>query len=287
MKKVLPIILIPVITFGLMHPVSAGTSGTSSRGLYIDAGLGAVFSNTQTSFTTNSNLVLYSPTTIGSSLFSLPNINWRNKFKNGYGINLAFGRYFSQNWHGDVEFLYQNIQRDSYGTYGWLEQNSSSGATYAQQANNPISLTASRADIYSFLTNTAFDFGNGERWNPFLGVGIGIAWLKSGSVQTNNVINIDDPLTPLIETAPALQNSPSLSGTAFAFQFKAGVNYAISEAATAILQYRLFKTTDYKGSKSTIITNPGVTGQTVFYAEQHDIKGLLTNAVELNLRFNL
>ncbi|CEK11653.1 outer membrane protein [Legionella hackeliae] len=272
----------------LPYNVRADTLSTApSRFFYINAGLGAVFSNTTTSNTSNSNSVLYAPTEIGTSLFTLPDINWQNKFKNGYGINLAVGKHFSPNWHGDLEFLYQNIQRETYGTYNWLEQNSTTGATYAQQANNPISKILTRANIYSFMTNASYDLINIGKLQPFFGAGLGLAWLRSNSTQTNNSINIDDPNTPLVETAPAMQNSPSLYGTAFAWQFKAGINYAVSEKGTAILQYRLFKSTDFKANQSSIITNPGTAGQTKFYAGQHDIKGLLTHAVELNLRLDL
>jgi hypothetical protein len=278
--------LISTVAFGLGTKAYAGDLGTPSRGFYINAGVGAVFSNTSTSSTSNSNSVLYSPTAIGTSLFTLPDINWQNQFKNGYGINLAIGKYLSPHWHGDLEFLYQNIQRNTYGTYNWLEQNSTTGATYSQQANNLISRIATRANLYSFMTNASYDF-NAKKLQPFLGAGIGVAWLKSGSTQTNNAINIDDPNTPLVEIAPALQNSPSLYGTAFATQFKAGINYAVSEHTSAILQYRLFKTSDFKASQGTIISNPGTAGQTKFHTGQHDIKGLLTNAVELNLRFDV
>lgn len=288
--KVLPLVLIPLLTFSLVPGVGAGTSGiagVSPRHFYVNAGLGAVFSNSSSRVISDSNSVLYSPTSIGSSLFSLPDINWQNQFKNGYGINLAIGSYFNPYWHGNVEFLYQNIQRDTFGTYGWLERNSLNGATYASQNNNPISRIATRADIYSFLSNATYDFSRFKAMNPFIGVGAGVAWLRSDSTQTNNAINIDDPATPLVETAPARQNSPSLSGTAFAWQIKAGINYALSDLATAILQYRLFATTSFQGSQSSIITNPGMDGQTTFYAGQHDIKGLLTHAVELNFRFNV
>ncbi|MDP3269073.1 MAG: outer membrane beta-barrel protein [Legionella sp.] len=280
--------LISSLFLSLAYNATAGTLGIApSMGFYINAGLGAVFSNTTTSYTSNSNSVLYAPTAIGTSLFTLPDVNWHNKFKNGYGINLAIGKYFNLNWHGDLEFLYQDIQRDTYGTYNWLEQNSTTGATYSQQANNLISKITTRANIYSFMTNASYDLINFGKIQPFLGAGLGLSWLKSGSTQTNNSINIDDPNTPLIETAPAMQNSPSLYGTAFAWQFKAGINYAVSNTATAILQYRLFQTTDFKAGQSTIITNPGMAGQTEFYVGQHDIEGSLTHAVELNLRFDV
>lgn len=273
----------------LAQSATAGTLGSiePSSGLYINAGLGAVFSNTSTNYISNSNSVLFAPTSLGSSLFTLPNINWQNKFKNGYGINLAVGKYFTPNWHGDLEFLYQNIERDTYGNYNWLEQYSTTGAIYAQQFNNPISRITTRANIYSFMTNASYDLIHIGQVQPFVGAGVGVSWLKSGSTQTNNSINIDDPNTPLIETAPARQNSPSLYGTAFAWQFKAGINYVISEKATAILQYRLFDTTDFKARQGTITTNPGVPGQTVFSTREYDFKGLLTHAVELNLRFDV
>lgn len=280
--------LIQAISWTLVHGATAGTLGqTAPIGFYVNTGLGAVFSNTHSNNTSNSNSVFYSPTAVGTSLFTLPDINWQNQFKNGYGINVAVGKYFSPHWHGDFEFLYQNIQRDAEGTYNWLEQNSSTGAIYSQQLNNPISKIATRANIYSLMTNASYDLIHLGSLQPFLGAGVGISWLKSPSTQTNNAINIDDPNTPLIETAPAVQNSPSLYGTAFAWQFKVGVNYMLSEKASAILQYRLFNTTDFKASQGSIITNPGIAGQSRFYTSQHDISGLLTQALELSLRFDL
>lgn len=286
--KIYPFALIQSISLGLGQIAAAGTLGEMpSSGFYINAGLGAVLSNTSTSNISNSNSVLYSPTAIGTSLFTLTNINWHNQFKNGYGINLAVGNYFRPNWHADMEFLYQNIERDTNGTYTWLEQNSTTGAIYAQQPNNPMSNIATRANIYSFMANASYDLFHVGKVQPFLGAGLGVSWLKSSSTQTNNSINIDDPNTPLVETAPALQNSPSLYGTAFAWQFKAGINYAVSDSTTAILQYRLFNTTDFKASQSTIISNPGTAGQAIFYAGQYDIKGLLTQAVDLNMRLDV
>ncbi|HIH8952780.1 TPA: hypothetical protein ACYUQ5_001128 [Legionella pneumophila] len=106
--------LVSFAFLSLAYNAKAGTLGIApSMDFYANAGLGAVFSNTSTSNTSNSNSVLYTPTAIGTSLFTLPNINWQNKFKNGYGINLAVGKYFSSNWHGDLEFLYQNIERET------------------------------------------------------------------------------------------------------------------------------------------------------------------------------
>jgi opacity protein-like surface antigen len=259
----------------------------SSAAYYVSAGVGGAFSNTHDEFTGNSNSVLYSPTAVITSLFTLPNINLHNQFKAGFDVNVAIGEYINPNWRADVEFLYQNLRRDSYGSYGWLEQVAATGAVYAQQANNPISKVSNRANVYSLLTNLAYDFIPSGKWKPLLGVGAGVAWLKAGRLQTNNMIKVDDPITPLVETAPAIQNSPSLYGTAFAYQFKAGVSRSLTERITAILQYRLYGTTRFKASSATILTNPGTAGQTLFYSSPHDVKGLLINAIEVNMRFNV
>lgn len=286
--KICRSVLVSSILLSITYNSSAGTVDLEPVSeFYINAGIGAVFSNTNTSNISDSNSVLYTPTAPGTSLFTLPRINWKNHFNNGYGINLAVGKYVSSHWRSDLEFLYQNIQRNTLGTYNWLEQNALNGSIYAQQFNNLISKKRTRANLYSFMTNASCDLFKVGKLEPFLGAGLGVSWLKSSSTQSNNAINIDDPNTPLIETAPALQNSPSLYGTAFAWQFKAGINYELSPTATAILQYRLFNTTDFKTSKSTIITNPGIAGQTIFYTGQQNIKGLLTQAVELNMRLDV
>lgn len=259
----------------------------ASSKFYIGIGMGAIFSNSSNSFTATSNSVLYSPTAIGTSLFTLNDINWQNKFSNGFDFNAVVGHQLFSSNRFDFEFLYQNIQRDSLGTYGWREQYSTTGAIYAQQANNKISQIAGRATTYSFLTNISHDFNNFGKWQPLIGAGVGVAWLRAGSIQTDNSINIDDPNTPLVETAPAIQTSPSLYGTAFAWQFKVGVGYQVSEMAIATLQYRLYGTTEFKGSSSSIVTSPGTLGQANFYVGEHDINPLLIHAIELNMRFNI
>lgn len=267
--------------------VSLMCSSAVQAGVYFDAGVGGVFSSTNSSYVENSTAVLFTPTAIGTSLFSLPNVNWQNHFKNGFDLSAAAGYRFNDQWRVDEEFLYQNIQRNSFGSYGWLEQNSLTGAVYAQQFNNPISNVSTRAHLYSLMTNAAHDFGAHSGWTPFIGGGIGVSWLRSKSVVTHDIINIDDPNTPLVEKATANQISPSLYGTAFAWQFKAGVSHALSDRASVMLQYRLLGTTDFKASNSLIVTNPGVAGQSNFYVAPSDIDGLLTQAIELNLRLDV
>lgn len=262
-------------------------TGAVPAAVYFNLGAGGVFSSTSNRFIGNSTTVLYGPTAIGTSLFSLPNVNWQNEFNNGFDLNAAVGYRVNDTWRADIEWVYQNLMRYSKGSYDWQEQNPATGAIYARQANNPISDKSKRAHVYSLLTNLAYDLNHHGRWTPFLNGGVGVAWLQSGRVQTNNIINIDDPATPLIETAPAIQHSPSLYGTAFAWQFKTGLAYDVNEKTTAILQYRLFATSHFKAGNSVITSNPGAPGQASFYVAEHDIKGLLTQAIELNLRLNV
>ena len=271
----------------LLPLISVIWCSTVHAGFYLNLGAGAAFSDTKTSFTDNSTSILYSPTSIGTSLFSLPNVNWNNQFKNGFDLNVAAGYHFNANWRAETEFLYQNIKRNSYGSYGWMEQNSVTGAVYAQQINNPISTVSTRAHLYSFLTNAAYDFSSLANWTPFIGGGIGVSWLKSGRVQTYNTIVIDDPNTPIYETAPASQLSPSLYGTAFIWQIKAGISRAMSAHSSFLIQYRLLGTSEFKASNSLIKSNPGLPGESNFYVAQHDIKGLLTQAVEFNYRWDV
>lgn len=271
----------------LILPLFAlSVSPATQAGFYINGGAGGVFSHTKTSFTGDSTPILFSPTALGTSLFTLPQVNWRNRFKDGFDANLAAGYRFNPHWRADIEFVYQNIERASYGSYGWQEQNSITGNIYAQDYNNPISTVHRRAHIYSFLTNAAFDLPNHSPWTPFVSGGIGVAWLSSGRAQTTNLLTVDDPVTPLIETAHAHQTSPALYGTAFAWQFKLGVSHPFYNNSDLILQYRVFATSHFQATKSVITSNPETDIARSFYIGQHDIKGLLTQAIEINIRFN-
>lgn len=66
-------------------------SSAAEAGFYISLGAGGAFSNSANNFSENSTSVLYSPTAIGTSLFTLPNVTWHNQFKNGFDLNVAAG----------------------------------------------------------------------------------------------------------------------------------------------------------------------------------------------------
>ncbi len=254
---------------------------------YIDAGVGGFFSNSNSSFTADSTSVLYSPTAPGTSLFSLPNVNWKNSFDNGVNASLAVGYHFTPCWRSEVEFFFQNTKRHISGTYDWLEINSTTRAVYARSLNNPITKTSSNANIYSFMTNVYYDFRNNSKWTPFVGLGVGITWMYSGSTNANGTLNVDDPSTPLAETAPVMQHSPSLNSTAFAWQFKAGISYALHNNQLLKLIYRLYGTSQFNAGTSWITSNPGRTGESQFNVSKHNVSGILTNALEVHYSFDV
>jgi len=255
--------------------------------LYVNAGLGGVLGSSSSGYTADSSSLLYAPTTPGTSLFILPGVHWQNKYDNGFDANLAVGYRLSDHWRSEVEFLYQYMQRDVSGDYNWQEYNSSTMVLYAASNGNPIAPVTAPANVYSLLANTYYDFPNTTKWTPLIGAGIGIAWINSTRTTGNAILNVDDPSIPLVQTAPVSQTGPSLYGTALALQFKAGISYAYKDDTTVSLVYRLFGTSQFKASNSYIVSNPGTSSASTFYVPGHDVGGILTNALEVNVSFAL
>jgi hypothetical protein len=253
---------------------------------YVNVGGGAVFPCKDSSYTANSSSVIYSPTAIGTSIFSLPNVNWRNQYKNGWNINAALGSTFGMHWNSEIEFLYQRFNRKITGSYGW-EERFTNGTLYAQDYSNLILPISSNTNLYSTFINGSYNFNPWRKLLPILGLGAGIAWINSPSTTADAILTADDPSTPLFETAPILQRSPSLSGAAFAFQLKAGIGYDWSRLTT-ILQYRLFATTKFKASQSSFTTNSAESGAaSTFYVPGQYINGIITNALEIVFQFKV
>jgi outer membrane autotransporter protein len=80
----------------------------------------------------------------------------------------------------------------------------------------------------SFLANVYYDFVNSTPFTPYLTAGAGVAWLDVNdlAVAGMRVGDSDD--------------------TVFAYQFGAGVGYAINKNLTVDLKYRYFATEDPK-----------------------------------------
>jgi opacity protein-like surface antigen len=269
----------------MISALFAAQAGASN--FYVAASAGGVFPSGNSSFAADSSTILFLPTSPGVSLFDLPDVTWKNSYNNGFLLSVAGGYQFTQNWRSDLEFVYQNMRRNISGTYGWREVDTATKNVYATSAGNPITGASSNTNLYSFMTNGYYDFKNQSKWTPSVGAGIGIAWINSGRTVKDNTLNVDDPAVPLVQTAPVSQLSPALSGTAFAWQLKAGVTYAWTEQTSILIQYRLFGTSQFQAGNSSITSNPATVNASVFNIPQHNISGVLTNVIEVGARFNV
>lgn len=256
----------------------------TSKPYYFGMGAGAVFPSAESSSKTDSYSVLYGPTSVGTSLFTLPNVEWKNSFGTGLELNMVVGMKLFRHWRAEGEFLYQNINREISGNYDWREQSTTMPFTVVNDdVNNPMAHTDTPANVYALLGNTYYDFQTGTPWVPYIGGGIGLAWITSESTTKDGTLRVELNQPPLDIEAPTVENSPSLYGTAFAWQIKLGLDYLFFEDAMSLgINYRLFGTTDFKASSSEIVTNPDISNaEAVFQVPETDVDGLLNNSVSV------
>ena len=255
--------------------------------IYVSVGGGYVVNNRSFSTTAHSNTVLFQPTQLGTSLFLLPNINWKNKFHNGFEANAALGATFCQNWRGEGEFLIQNFRRKMNGSYDWNEIHPTTGVLFASQLNNPLRHTSNTVNTYALLANGYYDFKNNSKWTPSLGAGIGTAWVHSARTNTTNALVINDVTVPLMETVPTEEHSSLLTGMTLAWQAKAQLAYKLDCHFAVVGQYRLFGTTRLNSSSNSIVTSPNTAAASKFAAPGKRVKGLLSSGFDLNLQYTL
>lgn len=265
-------------------PLFISCAQANEDSTYYTFGIGVDMPNKSVSSSGDSFGILYRPTTPGTSLFQLPNVEWDNKFKTGLDVNFAYGYRFTENLRGEVEALYQRFNRKISGSYDFLETDSITTNVFDRVNNNPIEEATGHVTVYSLMTNALCDFEYDCNWTPFIGAGFGIAWIHAHSTSAYNVLNIDYPVGGPT-TTPNIQTSPGLTGTSFALQFKAGVSYAICDNLAAILQYRLFATTRFVAKSSHIHTNPGVDGDSVFSIPESSVSGLVNSMVDICIQF--
>lgn len=269
-----------LLLFALMHQAYADSK------LYTTVGAGWTLPVKNSTNTSDSSFTHYGPTAApsGESFFNLPAVTYQNKYKNGYNLNVAIGSQVFDIFRAEIEFLYQRFKRNITGSYGWAEYDAASAVL--QDSENGIVMvpTNSYTNLYTVLTNGYYDYHNKTKWTPLIGAGFGIAWIKSKSTSANGGFT-----TPAITSVtPTLQLSPELSGTAFAWQLKAGVTYEYSKNVAIVMQYRLFATTAFTSEATSITTNPNAdpTSKRVFKIGQQFIRGLVTNSLELQFKFN-
>ncbi|MEX2201444.1 MAG: outer membrane beta-barrel protein [Dongiaceae bacterium] len=130
----------------------------------------------------------------------------------GFVLGFAGGYKFDFGGRAELEFGYRSNELDS---ITW-------GAGSGSSINGDI-------DVYSLMTNFWYDFDTGTGLMPYLGGGIGAAWVTSNDWKFSGAgVHSDD------------------SDLAFAYQLGTGVNYAINETFTMGLGYRFFGTTGFE-----------------------------------------
>lgn len=251
---------------------------------YFKVSGGAVFPGRNSSVSGGSSTKLF-PSSQGVSLFSLPEIKWKNTYQTGYEVSAALGCSPICQWRCEAEFLYQNFTRKISGTYTWREVATTSQMTFDEQSGNPIKEASNKAQVYSVLANFIHDIPTCTPLTFTIGGGAGVAWLHSRSTTNNNILAIHTLMPVYNQTLPTIEKSPRLFGTAFAWQFLFGINYDCPANLSVGIGYRLFGTTRFQGSSSSIETNPGLLGDTVFVFPQKDIRGLLNSSVNVSLSY--
>jgi opacity protein-like surface antigen len=158
----------------------------------------------------STQFVFPSPDNIGNSF------NESLDTRGGIGFN-GFGGYKFSNFRAEGELLY---------TSNSIFQRKVSGLE--RQSNTSISQTDPRSgniNNFSVMVNGYYDIETGSQLKPFVGVGMGFS---SASVTVRGNNGIQD-----------LEETASASG--FAYQFKVGTAYAISDNTDLYLQYRYLK----------------------------------------------
>lgn len=248
---------------------------------YFTVGAGAVFPVKDSSSKADSTSSLFLGTFPGSSLFILPNVDWKNKYSTGYELYALAGTSFLCYYRCDVEFLYQCLKREVSGHYDWREIDATTNTIFAENSNNPIHHAVSNAHLLVALTNFYYDIKTYNFINFYLGGGFGTAWLHSSSTIASNTLNIGPP----IPSSPTVESSPVLGGTAFAWQLKIGTACCLVRHLFLGINYRLLGTTQFQARESKIISNPNTPDQVIFKIPQRSILGLINNSVNISLTY--
>jgi len=107
---------------------------------------------------------------------------------------------------------------------------------FAARLNNVSDITGTGAgpatdgdvNVYSLMADAIYNVPTGTRFEPYVGVGAGMAWVAAKDVGTIFGDTIDD------------------TDAVFAYQGIAGVEYKVSDRLRAGLDYRYFRTADTK-----------------------------------------
>jgi opacity protein-like surface antigen len=146
--------------------------------------------------------------------------------RSGMGVN-GFAGYKFSNFRAEGELLYTSnsiFQGKLSGT------NRTDGSNYQQ-----VDPQTGNISNFSVMLNGYYDIVTGSQFKPFVGVGIGFS---SASVTQTALVS---PNFFSVPTSQLIERTASASATGFAYQFKVGTAYAISDSTDLYLQYRYLK----------------------------------------------
>ena len=146
---------------------------------------------------------------------------------NGFALSGAVGYDFGNNWRLEGELAYRDNDLDQTDVI-------SPGAFIDLLPEGaPQSLLLGKADAdgdvsaITLMCNLYYDFDLGAGWTPYVGAGLGVAFISAESRPPafgRQVVNDDD--------------------TVFAYQLGAGIAYEVSPDLTVSLDYRYLATED-------------------------------------------
>lgn len=122
--------------------------------------------------------------------------------KIGFGLSTAIGKSFNSGFDLELEYAYKEAKLDKFSSH--------------HPAQIPDVVLDSSIQINSLMSNAIYNFRNTSVITPYIGAGIGVAW-----------IDIED-----------------FSDTEFAYQLLAGVALSVSKNTSITAGYRYFASKD-------------------------------------------
>ena len=98
------------------------------------------------------------------------------------------------------------------------------------------------AEQFGAMLNLWYDIETGSDWTPYVGAGLGLIRVDQGDLSYDEG-KLAKAVLARLQVPPALADQlqvpkPSATDSAFAFQFGAGIGYALSETTTLNIGYR-------------------------------------------------
>jgi opacity protein-like surface antigen len=171
-----------------------------------------------------------SPNLSNSTTVNIPFINLSATVNTNFtgdsslGYNGFVGYKMPNGYRAEGEIFYTNSQISGVSTS--VNGTGASAPTVVLGSNSTMSHLA-------VMLNGYYDFNTNSKITPFVGAGVGYG---STNISSNATATISGATVPLVS------NTSTASTSGFAYQFKAGVGYALTDRNDIYLQYRYLST---------------------------------------------